>query len=134
MAEHERMPGISDLLCGETAFGDAIHRDRLSDAHIVPQGVSDLERAMRGADRLTMIIDALADAYDLVLVECGSADKSALNRVVRGDSEVILSVPGYDDEAIAELVEEYAEAGYSGLLVLSEDDQPSRRAHRSSAA
>jgi uncharacterized protein involved in exopolysaccharide biosynthesis/Mrp family chromosome partitioning ATPase len=134
MAEHERMPGISDLLCGETAFGDAIHRDRLSDAHIVPQGVSDLERAMRGADRLTMIIDALADAYDLVLVECGSADKSALNRVVRGDSEVILSVPGYDDEAIAELVEEYAEAGYSGPLVLSEDDQPSRRAHRSSAA
>jgi uncharacterized protein involved in exopolysaccharide biosynthesis/Mrp family chromosome partitioning ATPase len=134
MAEHERMPGISDLLCGETAFGDAIHRDRLSDAHIVPQGVSDLERAMRGADRLTMIIDALADAYDLVLVECGPADKSALNRVVRGDSEIILSVPGYDDEAIAELVEDYAEAGYRDLLVLSEDDQPSRRAHRSSAA
>jgi hypothetical protein len=100
MAEHDRLAGITDLLCGETAFGDAIHRDRLSDAHIVPQGVSDPARAMRAADRLTMIIDALSDAYDLVLIECGPADTTSLGRLVRGESaEVILSVPGFGEQA-----------------------------------
>jgi exopolysaccharide transport family protein len=121
MAENKKLPGITDLLCGETAFGDAIHPDRLSGAHVIPQGVSDPARAMRGADRLTMIIDALADAYDLVLIECGPAEVSGLSRLTRKDTaEVVLSVPGYKDEDVAALVVSYEEAGYPNLLVMSE--------------
>lgn len=136
MAEHDRLAGITDLLCGETAFGDAIHRDRLSDAHIVPQGVSDPARAMRAADRLTMIIDALSDAYDLVLIECGPADTTSLGRLVRGESaEVILSVPGFGEQAIAELVVTYADAGFPNLLVMAQtDDSQSPPSRRRSAA
>lgn len=137
MAEHDRLAGITDLLCGETAFGDAIHRDRLSDAHIVPQGISDPVRAMRAADRLTMIIDALSDAYDLVLIECGPADTASLGRLVQGESsEVILSVPGLEDEKIAELVVTYADAGFPNLLVMAQtdDNQHPTSRRRSSAA
>jgi exopolysaccharide transport family protein len=136
MAEHGRLPGITDLLCGETAFGDAIHRDRLSEAHIVPQGISEPERAMRGADRLTMILDALSDAYDLVLVECGPADKGGLSRLVRGErTEIILSVPGFEEKDIADLVIDYAEAGFRNLLVMSQqDDRSTPDTRRRSAA
>ncbi|AYD00514.1 exopolysaccharide transport family protein [Neorhizobium sp. NCHU2750] len=136
MAEHDRLAGITDLLCGETAFGDAIHRDRLSDAHIVPQGVSDVVRAMRAADRLTIIIDALSDAYDLVLIECGPADIASLKRLVRGENtEIILSVPGFREEAIANLVVTYADAGFPNLLVMAQgDDHQTPSSRRSSAA
>ena len=120
MAESARLPGITDLLCGETAFGDAIHRDRLSDAHVIPHGTADAGRAMRGADRLTMIVDALCDAYDLVLVECGPAEMSGLSRLTRAQSaEVILSVPEFEEADIAALVGRFEEAGYRNLLVMS---------------
>ena len=120
MAESARLPGITDLLCGETAFGDAIHRDRLSDAHVIPHGTADAGRAMRGADRLTMIVDALCDAYDLVLVECGPAEMSGLSRLTRAQSaEIILSVPEFEEADIAALVGRFEEAGYRNLLVMS---------------
>lgn len=136
MAEHDRLPGITDLLCGETAFGEAIHPDRLSEAHIVPQGISDPVRAMHAADRLTMIIDALSDAYDLVLIECGPADTGSLKRLVRADgTEIILSVPSFTEDAIAELVVTYADAGFRNLLVMAQpDDSQSPSSRRRSAA
>ncbi len=136
MAEHDRLPGITDLLCGETVFGEAIHPDRLSEAHIVPQGISDPARAMRAADRLTMIIDALSDAYDLVLIECGPADTGSLKRLVRAEgTEIILSVPGFSEDAIAELVVTYADAGFRNLLVMAQpDDSQSPSSRRRSAA
>ncbi|EUB94974.1 lipopolysaccharide biosynthesis protein [Rhizobium sp. CF080] len=121
MAENPKLPGITDLLCGETAFGDAIHPDRLSDAHIIPHGASDPARAMRGADRLSMIVDALADAYDLVLIECGPAEIAGISRLTRNAmAEIILSVPGFKDEEVAELVTDFEAAGYSNLLVMAQ--------------
>ncbi len=121
MAEDARLPGITDLLCGEAAFGDAIHRDRLSDAHIIPQGASDPATAMRGIDRLTMILDALVDAYDLVLVECGAAEISGLKRLIpSGDADIVLSAPGYSDEQLASQILAFEAAGYSNILVISE--------------
>ncbi|WP_117194097.1 GumC family protein [Rhizobium terrae] len=136
MAENPKLPGITDLLCGETAFGDAIHPDRLSDAHIIPHGASDPARAMRGVDRLTMIIDALADAYDLVLIECGPAEIAGISRLTRNAmAEIVLSVPGFSDEDVAKLVTDFEEAGYSNLLVMAETgDRHSPKSRRRRAA
>lgn len=129
MAESVSLPGVTDLLCGTTPFGETIHPDRLSDAHIIPQGTADAEQAMRGADRLTMILDALSGAYEVVLVECGQAQAAGLGRLTRGGtSEVILSLPQASAAEIAELLEDYAEAGYRHPLVMSADiaGRPSR--------
>jgi len=136
MAGDPKLPGITDLLCGETAFGDAIHPDRQSEAHIIPHGVSDPARAMRGVDRLTMIIDALADAYDLVLVECGPAEIAGISRLSRNEkAEIVLSVPGFKDEDVAKLVLDFEDAGYQNLLVIAEaGDRRSPRPGRRQAA
>lgn len=136
MAGDPKLPGITDLLCGETAFGDAIHPDRQSEAHIIPHGVSDPGRAMRGVDRLSMVIDALADAYDLVLVECGPAEIAGISRLSRNErAEIVLSVPGFKDEAVAKLVLDFEDAGYDNLLVIAEaGDRRSPRPGRRQAA
>jgi Mrp family chromosome partitioning ATPase len=120
MAERPGLPGITDLLCGEAAFGDAIHPDRLSDAHLVPQGTSDAKRAMRGVDRLSLILEAMSAAYDLVLVECGAADVDGVARLTESkDTEIILSMPDPDEEQFIQAMQEFQKAGYEHLILMS---------------
>src|SRR5690606_13367602 len=120
MAHDKELPGITNLLAVETAFGDAIHSDRLSEAHIIPRGTADVETAMRASDRLRIIVDALVDAYDLVLVECGAADVSTLERLGgRPEMEIVLSVAGGDDRESRNLVNQLDEKGYHNLLIMS---------------
>ncbi len=132
MAEHDELPGVTDLLCGEAAFGDTIHQDRLSDAHLVPQGMSDLARAMRGADRLSLILDALGSAYDIVLVECGAAEVSGVARLTRSkETEIILSMPEPDENQFIAAMTEFQKAGYEHIILMSgwreEHDPDTRR-------
>ena len=120
MAEHGELSGVTDLLCGEAAFADTIHPDRLSDAHLVPQGMSDIGRAMRGADRLSLILDALGSAYDIVLVECGAADVSGVARLTRSkDTEIVLSMPVPDENQFVAAMTEFQKAGYEHIILMS---------------
>lgn len=120
MAEDPGALGVTDLLCGEAAFGDTIHGDRLSDAHLIPQGQSDVRRAMRGVDRLSLLLDALAAAYDLVVVECGSADVAGVSRLTRSrDVEIILSLPEVEETIFVALMTEFQAAGYERVVLMS---------------
>ncbi|MBY5328864.1 GumC family protein [Rhizobium leguminosarum] len=120
MAEDTAALGVTDLLCGEAAFGDTIHGDRLSDAHLIPQGQSDVRRAMRGVDRLSLLLDALAAAYDLVVVECGSADVAGVSRLTRSrDVEIILSLPEVEETIFVALMTEFQAAGYERVVLMS---------------
>ncbi|QRM54972.1 Wzz/FepE/Etk N-terminal domain-containing protein [Sinorhizobium sp. BG8] len=134
MAESMRLPGITDLLVGDAAFADIIHGDRLSAAHIIPRGYSDIKRAMKGIDRLSMVIDALSDAYETVIVECGAADVQGIRRLSRsGETEIILSIPGAEEDEIVALIEAFGNAGYSEIVLMTADTgrpphDPDRRA------
>ncbi|ANK91099.1 MULTISPECIES: GumC family protein [Rhizobium] len=120
MAENQVAAGITDLLCGEAAFGDTIHSDRLSDAHLIPQGQSDVRRAMRGVDRLSLLLDALAAAYDLVVVECGAADVAGVARLTRSrDVEIVLSLPEMEETIFVTLMTEFQAAGYERVVLMS---------------
>ncbi|WP_064682190.1 GumC family protein [Rhizobium bangladeshense] len=128
MAEDEAAPGVTDLLCGEAAFGDTIHSDRLSDAHLIPQGRSDVRRAMRGVDRLSLLLDALAAAYDLVVVECGAADVAGVSRLTRSrDVEIILSLPQLEETVFVTLMTEFQAAGYERVVLMSEGEAAEQR-------
>ncbi|MBY5749201.1 GumC family protein [Rhizobium leguminosarum] len=120
MVEDPAVLGVTDLLCGEAAFGDTIHGDRLSDAHLIPQGQSDVRRAMRGVDRLSLLLDALAAAYDLVVVECGSADVAGVSRLTRSRNvEIILSLPEVEETIFVALMTEFQAAGYERVVLMS---------------
>ncbi|MBR0556054.1 exopolysaccharide transport family protein [Ciceribacter sp. L1K23] len=128
MSPDPDLPGITDLLCGEAAFADVIHADRLSEADIIPQGMSDPHRAMRAAERLSMIADALADAYDVVIVECGPANAQAVARLSRnGEHEVLLSAPDPDKRQLAAIMDEFAKVGYDDLVLMTGGSKRVRR-------
>lgn len=129
MAARRDLPGITDLLTGEAAFADCIHPDRQSSADIVPQGNADIRQAMRGADRLAMIVDALADVYDTVLVECGPANAEGVARLSRnGRHEIILSAPDPQADELAAIMVAFEDVGYTDLVLLSMKTPPQRHA------
>ncbi|MBX5083722.1 chain-length determining protein [Rhizobium lentis] len=132
MAEDEAALGVTDLLCSAAAFGDTIHGDRLSDAHLIPQGRSDVRRAMRGVDRLSLLLDALAAAYDLVVVECGAADVAGVSRLTHSRNvEIILSLPQLEETIFVALMTEFQAAGYERVVLMSDgqaDEQEFGRA------
>ncbi|WFR96450.1 GumC family protein [Rhizobium tumorigenes] len=120
MADKPGLPGVTDLLCGEAAFADTIHPDRLSDAHLVPLGASDLASAMHEADRLSLILEALASAYDLVLVECGAVKVDGIAKLTRSkDVEIILSMPVPDEVKFVAVMHDFQQAGYEHLVLMS---------------
>lgn len=135
MAESPQALGVTDLLCGEAAFGETIHGDRLSDAHLIPQGVSDVRRAMRGVDRLSLLLDALSSAYDIVLVECGAADVAGVSRLTRSkEIEIILSLPEIDEAAFVGLMQDFQGAGYERVVLMSGGEEAAMRSPARHAA
>ena len=120
MVPEAGLPGVMDLLAGAAAFGETIHGDRLSDAHIVPRGNAQPREAMRAIDRLTMILSALSDAYDTVLVECGAVQISSLEKMLRNlPAEIIVSVPGRDGEMLEKTLGELVVQGYEQALPMT---------------
>ncbi|MBV6650985.1 exopolysaccharide transport family protein [Hoeflea alexandrii] len=135
MAESTRLPGLTDLMCGETSIADSIHPDRLSSAHVIPRGNANARRAMRAIDRLPMIIDALTEAYDLVVVECGAADAASVARIARAErSEIVLSILRSGEAEIATLLAEFNAQGFDDILLMTPGEPVSPLGNRSSAA
>ncbi|CAN7547885.1 GumC family protein [Pararhizobium sp. LjRoot238] len=134
MAQSADLAGITNLLVGAVPFTETIHADRLSDAHIIPQGDADPVLAMRGIERLQMIIDALSNAYDTVLVECGPADVGAVRKVTRSkDTKIIISAPAVANGEIVELITGFAEEGFGEIVLMTgtgypQSGKPGRRA------
>lgn len=135
MAQAVHLPGITDLLVGDAVFSDIIHGDRLSGAHIIPRGNANIKRAMRGIDRLAMVIDSLSDAYDAVIVECGPAEVEGVRRLTRDrQTDIILSIPGADEDEIVELIGAFGDAGYSEIVLMTgEGSEPPRHPGRRAA-
>ncbi|WP_275790387.1 GumC family protein [Pararhizobium gei] len=125
MAQSGDLAGITNLLAGEIAFTETIHADRLSDAHIIPQGDADAGIAMRGIERLQMIFDALENAYDTVLVECGPADARAVSRVTRSKvTEIIISAPNMSNEEVVETIADFGTEGFSDIVLMTGTGYP----------
>ncbi|MDO9411455.1 MAG: Wzz/FepE/Etk N-terminal domain-containing protein [Pseudolabrys sp.] len=67
-------PGIAELVRGQAGFGDIITTDQFSQVHIVATGnVGTDALALAASPMLQTIIDALAQSYDHVVLDAGSA-------------------------------------------------------------
>lgn len=120
MGENGALQGITDILAGKSSIASCIHGDKYSEAHFVPHGTADPARAMRGADRLTMIVGALSEAYEKVLIECGPVDGRSAERLTRNDnSEIVLSMPGASEDKIARILASFEATGRDEVILMS---------------
>lgn len=77
--------GLTELLRGEAAFVDVVRRAPGSTAHIIPPGSPaglDMERL--DAERVNLVLDALDQAYDCILVVAAHADARELFEGTQG--------------------------------------------------
>jgi hypothetical protein len=70
-------PGLSELIDGSASFSEAIHREAGSRLHILPSGHG---RAAPGVG-LDVVLDALADTYDYLVLSATDEDAETLRRL-----------------------------------------------------
>lgn len=119
MLDGRPLPGITDLLAAVAQFTDVIHMDLYSDAHVIPSGKVDAEIAMRGIDRLPMILDALDSAYSIVIVECGPARPESLRRLAGNSCQLFMSVIDRNDSLVEQAATALEAEGYSDVTIVT---------------
>lgn len=118
MLDSIAFPGITNLLVSEALFTDAIHVDHYSGCHVMPVGTADPVRAMKAADKLPGIMQALTKAFDVVVVECGASDAEGIRRLVADGTEIMVSAIEPDDETTATATA-LKERGYGRVMLVS---------------
>lgn len=125
MGDNAAMQGITDILAGKSSIASCIHGDKYSEAHFIPHGTADPAKAMRGADRLTMIVGALREAYEKVLIECGPIDGRSAERLIHNDNaEIVLSMPGASEEKIAQILASFEATGRDEVILMTDSPVP----------
>ncbi len=113
--ETGKLAGLTDLLDGEASFADVIHRDYASRLHFVPFGTA--ERF--DPDDLDIILDALAQTYDFVLLAAPPLATSEMPKALAPYADfVVLAMPDGDEAASKAAREDLVAAGAAEVLVI----------------
>jgi hypothetical protein len=86
-----RVPGLSDLVAGEAAFGEVIGRNRITRAHEIGVGTAPVDLDEKGSEIFDTILTALESAYDLVVLSLGEVEAvGTRRRLVMAARHVVL--------------------------------------------
>lgn len=117
-------PGIADLVTEGAPFSRVITRDRASRTHLVAAGASADAKAVWRSERLAMALDALARAYDWVIIDAGVAGALEAPRLARFAARAVLIASGAP-ESVAEIARErLVAAGFSSVDIVSAQPSP----------
>ena len=120
MMRRTALPGLTDLLTRNAAFGEIIHPDTKSTVHVVPQGASDVSAAMRAIERLPMILGSLTEAYEHVVVDCGAVSAEDLVDLLNGrEATLVIAMPDYDEARFTAIAGEFYAAGFENFILMT---------------
>ncbi len=88
-----RQPGLSEVMSGDATFGEVIVPDTQSRLHVVNAGRAGRDAVLSSGELLGLAVEALTDAYDVVLVEASSRDihKTHMALMEAVDGAVVLA-------------------------------------------
>ncbi|WP_375569599.1 Wzz/FepE/Etk N-terminal domain-containing protein [Ahrensia marina] len=86
-------PGFYELIMGTAGFDAALHKDPESPLHFVPSGFTQADRSMIADDAADLVVSALAEAYDTVIVNAGSDAQLLLECANINDGMVLCGEP-----------------------------------------
>ena len=120
MVPQSGLAGITEVLVDACTIPEALHADRLSNAHILPQGGVNPAEAMHYGDKLPEVIDQVSKVYDIVVIECGPANSAGVKRLLDGlDVDVIFSVVQPEEALMTEYLTDFHSEGFGELLMMT---------------
>ncbi|MBN8967426.1 MAG: lipopolysaccharide biosynthesis protein [Rhizobiales bacterium] len=111
-------PGLCDLMHGAASFGQIITRDKFSGVHIVGAGRQN-DRAVLASPRLALAVNALAQAYDHVVLDAGTAEGLSADLIASGAHAVIVPSPDLTPAARATMRGQLLASGFAAVTILS---------------
>ncbi|MGB8401880.1 MAG: lipopolysaccharide biosynthesis protein, partial [Bradyrhizobium sp.] len=118
-------PGLAELMRGEASFAQIITRDQLSRAHLVGAGRPGFDRTRLHSPRLRLVIDALLEVYDHVLLDAGAASDLPAELLTAQARAVVVPDASMAANARALMVEQLKAVGFSEVTMLSKPYRPS---------
>lgn len=113
-------PGIAELVRGTAGFGDIITRDQFSQVHIVATGnVGADGPALAASPMLQTVIEALAQSYDHVVLDAGSAADVAVERFAHLAQRAVLVMANPADPATRAARERMTLAGFADVTLVA---------------
>ncbi|MFG1271796.1 P-loop NTPase family protein [Xanthobacter flavus] len=131
-------PGMSELLFGVAGFGETIHRDARSRAHVIPPGRDVLSgSAVVGAERLALVLEALKRTYDYVVVAAPSLSAARGGRRIAGLDPLVVCLNADDapPTAAVETFDALADKKFGRVVMLclasgrAEEEAPESEDH-----
>lgn len=117
-----RAPGLTDLLFGVASFSDTIHREAASRCHVIPPGRGARDaNGLIATDRLTLILSALEQTYDHVVVAApplGGAEGAERLASLK-PTLILVTQPGMPATDAVEAFDELAAAGFSDIAMVT---------------
>jgi LmbE family N-acetylglucosaminyl deacetylase/Mrp family chromosome partitioning ATPase len=130
--------GVAEWVRGTASFDQVISRDRVSALHVITAGRVDADRwRLLAADRLKLLLDALARSYDQVVIDAGAVSAAGRNGWAQlADRVVLLGVASAQATRAANNA--LTTAGFKDITVLnaapSHRDAPKARKPKGYAA
>lgn len=120
-----RAPGLSDLLFGVASFAEVIHRDAGSRAHVIPTGRGARDAAsLVGAERLALILTALEQTYDHVVIAAPPLGdmEGAVRMAGLGPTLILVTRPGALATDAVQTFDRLASQGFSDIAMVTFTD------------
>ncbi len=112
-------PGIADLVNGRASFSQIITRDRFSRLHLVAVGQAGSDDlAILVSPRLTTTLDALARAYDHVVIDAGAIPELPMEQFARLAPRAVLVAADVTNPITAMARDKLLAAGFANVMVL----------------
>lgn len=125
-----RAPGLTDLLFGVASFSDAIHRETVSRCHVIPPGRGAREAdGLVSADRLILILSALEQTYDHVVVAApplGGAEGAERIAALK-PTLILVTQPGALATDAVQAFDGLAAQGFGEIAMVTFADSPDGR-------
>ncbi|HEX7883980.1 MAG TPA: exopolysaccharide transport family protein [Afipia sp.] len=111
-------PGLTELMQGSASFSEIITKDRLSGVHIVGAGRETSQRELLQLPRINLAVDALARAYDYVVLDVGTASDLPASVIAAQAHAVIIPDPAIIASARDVMRSQLLASGFSGVTIL----------------
>lgn len=113
-------PGVAELVRGQAGFGDVITRDQYSQVHIVATGnVGNDAAALWASPYLSTIVEALAQSYNFVVIDIGSAADVPVEYFARLSQRSVLVTADPASPQTRTARERLAMSGYGDVMLLA---------------